>query len=87
MGEPNDAHEDYVTKELLMILKRSIKEEKDAHQRYLRGVELAINPEVREMFENLANEELKHASVLRHKVKELAKKLGREEFLIELEKT
>ena len=80
-----DAHKDNIAKELMMILKSSIDEEVAAQRRYSRGAELAINPQVKELFEELAKEEEKHAITLRYKLKELVKMMGKEELMAELD--
>lgn len=81
-----DAHQEYIAKELLLILKASIEEELAANKRYRRGAELAINPEVKELLESLAMEEEKHAMGLRYKLREIVKKMRLEDLLPEIEK-
>lgn len=65
-----------VEKELLSILEESIQEEKAAHDKYSRAASMAEAPEIKEMFQLLATEELKHIELLTEKYGEVKKKLG-----------
>jgi len=63
-------------KEVLKILETAMKRENDAEKLYRRGVEIAVRPEVKEVFNQLADEESKHEKLLRDLYRETKKRLG-----------
>ncbi|GMT41955.1 MAG: hypothetical protein IEMM0002_0366 [bacterium] len=63
-------------KEILNILKKAIAEEAMAENLYRRGVEIAMRPEVKDIFSKLADEEKKHAAILRDLYHDYKKTLG-----------
>lgn len=56
--------EDYVLKEMTQILKNAIEDEKSSRDRFLRGAEIALTEEIKELFRILAREENRHIEKL-----------------------
>lgn len=56
--------EDYVLKEMKQILKNAIEDEKSSRERFLRGAEIALTKEIKELFRVLAEEENRHIEKL-----------------------
>jgi rubrerythrin len=65
-----------VEQKLLDILKEAIEHERLAQQRYALGASLATDPEVKEMFLQLVEEEMGHERKLREKQRDLEAKAG-----------
>lgn len=63
-------------KEILLIIEEAIKREKAAQALYIRGAQLAVHPEIKQVFVNIAKEEKKHESLLSGIYHEYKKKLG-----------
>ena len=56
--------EDYVLNEMKQILKNAIKDENSSRERFLRGAEIALTEEIKELFRILAEEENRHIEKL-----------------------
>ena len=63
-------------KELLKIVEGAIKQENASESIYRRAAELAHQPEVKDMFDRLADEEQKHEAQLREVYRDIKKRLG-----------
>lgn len=67
---------DLVEKELLEILEEAIQEERTSAARYRRGSKMATDPEVKNMFDRLAADEIGHEKALKERYYEIKKRLG-----------
>lgn len=65
-----------IEKEILEILEDAMLREKAAHKLYKRGEEIAEKEEMRKIFAVLADEELKHETLIRDMYYDFKKKLG-----------
>ena len=63
--------ENYVLKEIEQILRAAVEEEKTSRDRYLRGAEIALTAEIKELFRLLAKEESRHIEKLQIVLKAL----------------
>lgn len=61
------AEHDSAREKLLEILEEAIEREQLSQQRYALGASLATNPEVKEMFLRLVEDEMRHERVLRER--------------------
>jgi rubrerythrin len=62
--------------DLLTILEEAIADERAAQEKYRRGLERCVDPEVCEAFEQLLREEQAHERVLRARYVEIKKRIG-----------
>ena len=67
-------------KEILRVLEEAIKREQSAQALYSRGAQLAVHPEIRQIFSTIAKEEKKHEKLLSEIYREYKKKLGLKVF-------
>ncbi len=67
---------DSVDKKLLEILEEAIERERLSQQRYALGASLAIDPEVKEMFLRLVEDEMNHERILRVRLVALKERQG-----------
>ncbi len=65
-----------VEQKLLNVLEKAILEEQASTARYKHGASIALEGEVREMFEKLAEDELEHERLLKKQYYEIKKRLG-----------
>lgn len=69
-------NKDLVEKELLEILEEAIREEQTSAARYRRGAKMAMDPEVKKMFDRLTADEIGHEKALKERYYEIKKRLG-----------
>jgi rubrerythrin len=65
-----------VEERLLKILEEAILDEKASAARYRHGAELARDPDVKKMFDDLAADEIAHEATLKERYHEIKKRLG-----------
>jgi rubrerythrin len=67
---------EHIERKLLEILEQAIQMEKLAAERYRRGQELAVQEDVKLMFEKLVQDEMGHERLLKERYIQIKKKLG-----------
>lgn len=65
-----------IERKLLAVLEEAIEDEKMSASRYRHGVKLAVDPELKGMFEKLVADEIQHEKVLKDQYYEIKKRLG-----------
>jgi rubrerythrin len=65
-----------IERKLLAILEEAIEDEKLSAARYRHGAKLAVDPELKEMFDRLVDDEIQHEKVLKDQYYEIKKRLG-----------
>lgn len=65
-----------VERKLLSVLEEAIEDERMSAARYRHGAKLALDPELKAMFEKLVADEIQHEKVLKDQYYEIKKRLG-----------
>ena len=67
---------EHIERKLLEVLEEAIRMERQAAERYRMGKELAVQEEIKQMFERLANDETEHERILKERYVQIKKRLG-----------